>query len=720
MKQNVLQKLNTAQQLLQECKYKESLSTIDNIEFSELDSSNRGEYYLLLGENLLFQGNYNHDYLEKAILIYKFTSNHEKFAYAKYLRGWQYQFKGDLIKAKEYLLESYISFLRIDNLPKCARVLNRLSYVCLLSGDMEQAIENLNKCIKYYSKERDVKKEVVAKNNLALVHFKAGNLSIAHSIYKEEQANYDILDDKSRCVFKLGFSMVHALQGNINTAISLLEDAYDMTNDLMSEKSQYFEYLGKVLLLNHNYKDAETALKKGLGIALGTAPDSCHISQIKRLLGDVYVAIGEFDLAEQVTNEALAVAGKINEQVEIAACYRIFALLEIHRGNNNKAKDWFQKAYDLFNMISSRYELAITRYLACTSELYSRSEKMAMLFMALEYFKSEKITHYIDKIDHELDQTTKIISKLQRKIPCSSKSNISCPKIITVNKDMKKLLELAENVAQSEMTVFLTGDTGTGKDLLARYIHYHSERPGRFVSVNATAIPNDMIEAELFGYRKGAFTGADIDKPGLFEEAHNGTFYLNEIADATLEFQAKLLEVLETHHVRRLGENKNRSVKFRLIAATNQDLKQQMDKNKFRIDLYHRLNEIPINLPSLNERTEDISALVQYFLKESGFDISSNGTASDIKYLIDILSGYNWDGNIRQLKAELNHLLLISNGKVKEMITHAQHNFVNAEEESELVMALNSAEGNKSKAARILGLHESTFRYRLRKQKDNF
>ena len=158
---------------------------------------------------------------------------------------------------------------------------------------------------------------------------------------------------------------------------------------------------------------------------------------------------------------------------------------------------------------------------------------------------------------------------------------------------------MARNIAPSDMAVLLTGPSGVGKDLLAKYIHHYSGRTGRFILVNTPAIPDDMVESELFGHKRGAFTGADADKTGLIEEAEGGTLYLNEIGDASPKLQAKLLDVLESKKFRRLGETKARRVDFRIIAATNHNLEELIRQQRFRADLFHRLNQANLDLPAL-------------------------------------------------------------------------------------------------------------------------
>jgi len=222
-----------------------------------------------------------------------------------------------------------------------------------------------------------------------------------------------------------------------------------------------------------------------------------------------------------------------------------------------------------------------------------------------------------------------------------------------------------------------------------------------------------MIESELFGYKKGAYTGADMTKTGLFEEAAGGTFYLNEIADASMEMQAKLLDVLETKTVRRLGECDTRLIDFRLIAATNHDVEQMIRDGRFRPDLYHRLNEIPLALPPLSARPEDIPALVAYFLKLSGVTLDGDGSHAEFDRLTQALSALEWPGNVRELKSQVERLVLVAESNIGRML-----DFLSPDEPSErerLAKLLAQTDWNRSRVAEILGISEGAVRHRMKK-----
>lgn len=431
------------------------------------------------------------------------------------------------------------------------------------------------------------------------------------------------------------------------------------------------------------------------------------MSQIKRLQADCAVATGKFTEAKRHATEALTVGEKIGQRLEIAACWRVFGQVAAHEQNRDEARDWFRKSIDMFNQISARYELAVARYAAASSEMFERSEAVAMLYLAKEYCEAEQVAPYIEKINSSL-------AKLEPRKAAPRPSADSTNAVITRNKRMLSTLDLAAHVAPTTMTVLLTGETGTGKDLLAQWIHEKSARTGRFVSQNFAALPSQLAESELFGYKRGAFTGAASEKPGLFEAADGGTFFLNEIAEAPLELQAKLLEVIETRRLRRLGETTDRSVDIRMIAATNHDLAKAVRENRFRADLYHRLNEINITLPPLADRMEDIPDLIAHFVRHDIGKEFSNGDASTLERLTMIVSAHSWPGNVRELRTFIRKLLVIAENELSRLPEIAQDQLP-LTDESQLVRILEQNDWNQSRAAEMLGVSEGTIRKRIRR-----
>jgi DNA-binding NtrC family response regulator len=300
--------------------------------------------------------------------------------------------------------------------------------------------------------------------------------------------------------------------------------------------------------------------------------------------------------------------------------------------------------------------------------------------------------------------------------------------IVAVSDKMQQVLGLVERVAPNNATVLLGGESGVGKDLIARAIHEHSHRAtGPFVKINSTAIPENLLESELFGYEKGAFSGAVSSKPGKFELADKGTLFLDEIGDVPAATQVKLLRVLQEREFERLGGTKTLKVDVRLIAATNRDLRSAIEQKTFREDLYYRLNVVAIDIPPLREHKEDIPALVQFFLER--FAKESSQTVKTISpAAMKLLTDFDWPGNIRELEnAILRSVTLARGGTLEPSDIHldtarlpANHNSflppgVSLEQwEQQMIReALRRSNGNKSQAARLLGISRNALRYRL-------
>ncbi len=229
--------------------------------------------------------------------------------------------------------------------------------------------------------------------------------------------------------------------------------------------------------------------------------------------------------------------------------------------------------------------------------------------------------------------------------------------------EIKKMLE---KVAPTESRVLITGQNGTGKELVARWIHEKSNRAdGPMVEVNCAAIPAELIESELFGHKKGSFTGAIADRPGKFEQANGGTLFMDEIGDMSLDAQAKVLRALQESKITRVGDNKEIKVDVRVLAATNKDLRTEIAEGRFREDLYHRLAVIVVKVPSLNERRDDIPLLIEHFNRRIADDYG-HPTKTFTPEAIKALQDYNWTGNIRELANVIERLFILSDQTVSE------------------------------------------------------
>ncbi|MEW6412452.1 MAG: sigma 54-interacting transcriptional regulator [Candidatus Zixiibacteriota bacterium] len=715
--------LERAEQLVLARNFAEALKILQPIDLSQLSEKDRALCDLLTSEAALGAGNPSlvRD-LEAAIEFYRFHPDTSKFARAKYALGWSLTNQVDFVGAQEALLEAYTNFLRYRDLKGIAKSLNRLACVAHHMGDIEAAVDGLEKALRLYRSLNDAEGTASIAANLPLPLLRTGRLKEALTKCIESAPVLEKSPQRMKIVFYLVSAMPHAHWGNSDDALKIIRQVQPLLEQYPLERISYYHYLGWIHLLGDNYARAAEILQKGSELAEELYPGQLVFTAGERLLAEAYICAGRYDDAADIAQPLFTTVSKMTERVEIAACYRIFARIDLHRKKLETARSWFERAIDLFYVIKSRYELAVTRYMAACSDLYDLDESIRLLLQAREYFRSEDVEPYLQKIEKELVRLSQPVKKSKsttHAVRIDGHGNIvDCPDIIADSAIMLDLIKYAQNVAASELSVLLTGETGTGKDILAKYIHFHSKRPGRFISVNAAAIPDTMVESELFGYAKGAFTNADQSKPGLFEMADRGTFFLDEIADTSPSFQAKLLEVIETRSVRRLGETLPRPVDFRLIAATNQDLSSRIENREFREDLFHRLNQLQLHLPPLRERTLDLLALIRYFMRTSGLIIEEGEASKRLEELSEVLAAHDWPGNVRQLRAEINRLVLESGRDIRQMLTLARKAARGRNEYNELLRALDFANGNQSLAARSLGIPESTLRYRLKKYRN--
>lgn len=281
---------------------------------------------------------------------------------------------------------------------------------------------------------------------------------------------------------------------------------------------------------------------------------------------------------------------------------------------------------------------------------------------AFDYIsKPPDLNRLLNTVRNALDKKTLVVENkmLKKKI---SKNH----QIIGESQAIKQIINMIDKVAATDARVLITGSNGTGKELVAHQIHDKSERNNALlVEVNCAAIPTELIESELFGHVKGAFTSAIKDKPGKFEMADNGTIFLDEIGDMSLSAQAKVLRALQENVITRVGAEKDIKVNVRVVAATNKDLKKEISEGRFREDLYHRLAVILIKVPSLNDRREDIPLLIDYFVDKITNEQGGSKKTFSVK-AIQMLQAYDWTGNIRELRNVVERLLILGGNEISE------------------------------------------------------
>ncbi len=388
-----------------------------------------------------------------------------------------------------------------------------------------------------------------------------------------------------------------------------------------------------------------------------------------------------------------------------------------------------------------------------TAEASMKNAVEAMKRGAYDYITKPFDMDVIDAIIEKIDKAREITSQVSL-LKEELKDRYQLEKTIIGNSQaMREIYKTIGKVAPSDITVLIQGESGTGKELIARAIHFNSKRLGKpFIAINCAAIPKELLESELFGFEKGAFTGAVERKLGKFEQANGGTIFLDEIGDMPLDLQAKILRVLQEKEVTRTGGNQSISVDTRIVAATNQDLEERVREKAFREDLFYRLNVVPIHLVALRERKEDIPLLVEYFLGKtcSEMEFPQKQCTPDA---LSLLSSYNWPGNVRELENTLKRAVILSSdplltvddfsglkthtasparsedlslealvemklrsslGNLERMETGDLYSFILEQMERPLIrFVLEKTRGNQVKAAEILGINRNTLRKKI-------
>ncbi len=352
---------------------------------------------------------------------------------------------------------------------------------------------------------------------------------------------------------------------------------------------------------------------------------------------------------------------------------------------------------------------------------------------AFDYMSKPVVTdELLFRVERALD-TYRLVEKnarLERRL-----KNEGLDAIVGETPALREVFRLIEKIAPTHSTVLIRGESGTGKELVARAIHRKSQRaPKAFFALNCAALPENLLESELFGHERGAFTGADSRKIGLFEAASNSTLFLDEIGDLTLPLQGKILRVLQEREIRRVGGNETIPIDVRVVTATHRDLEAMMKAGQFREDLFYRLNVIPIHLPPLRDRVPDIPALVNRFVEKANASHGMGVTSVDPE-VIDLLCRYSWPGNIRQLESVVERAVLLSEGnriiptdlpleiRLKTWEASKPYGFeipsegidIEEFERQIIIQAMERTGWVIAKGARLLGLTYRTLQYRLEK-----
>lgn len=631
-------------------------------------------------------------------------------------------------EAEQAFRDAESLFRRLDLLEGQARALNSLAGIYFKQHDLKNALNVLADALEIAHKLNDTAKIALMTGNIGRIHLFSGNLQSAKAHLRTNIELSRALRDHAetaRALMSYAYACIQSghyaeADATLSDAVSPLRQSGDKRDEVM-----YYSYVGELRRRMGLLEDSKEVLTHSLRLSEQSLPDSGLTARVMRQLAETNLALREYKTARQLALKAITVMEETPNTGDLAGLHRILAMIAEAETQIDTAKEYWLKAIELARHSGVRFEEAEVLFFAGCSSSIPVNKRVLHLIRAEEYFAQSAHTTMIDRIGEALEQTNqrKIAGSDQAgKLQSNSDFLTRCPAVERVKQQIVLI------GSRSNLPVLLTGETGVGKDQMARFFH-SQVRPGTpFVSINCAGVPDSLLESELFGYRRGAFTDAREDKAGLFVAANGGVLFLDEIGDMPLHLQAKLLGVLERREVTPLGGTVPVKLDISLICATNRDLTSLVESGQFRRDLYFRICDGDIHyIPALRERKEDIPLLLDLFitngtLGQRGFKVSAE--------LLQTFLAYHWPGNVRELYNKVKRLEAqaeeLGNGDLVElarpMFTNTaavQHtSFFDRIEQFErqlLTDALLATKGNKSEAARLLGIHEATVRSKIKR-----
>lgn len=641
-----------------------------------------------------------------------------------------------------------------------ARILTMLGFLARSKGQLNRAKDCLLRAADLCRAASDAYGEAAARLNLGIVRYQSGgfvdaarSISRALAIFKRIGWRLGVC----RCFLALG--NVERFRRNLKSA----KDQYERAGALAKregysrEEALAYEYTGDLRREQDDLDGAERCYASSLRIARDIAPDGDIVVEVHRRLGELYLCRGAYRESLVSLEHGYTLAQKLVERIEEGLILRTMGRVLHALGKIEHGREAFERAIQLLTGADTGFELAITHLqfaeilLGVSGEhdgpkddsvanALDVAEARRHLIEASHLFHGMDAPYWQSRVDRLLAPSALRIRTLENAYISRARGMDSVeiaftPEFVvfdTLAGISHTLLEVWRQVqfaARAPWPVLITGETGTGKELIARLIHRLSERGKRpFIALNCATIPDHLFESEFFGHRRGCFTGASADRRGILEEANGGTLFLDEVGELTPLQQAKLLRVLQESRIRRLGENAEREIDVRVLSATNHDLDQKLTNASFRKDFYYRINAEHIHLPPLREHPDDIVPLVAFFLcgdGKRGMDRIRIESAA-----LKCLQNYSWPGNVRELFSVLERVWHISGGNeitidmLPERIVGSRFDAMqppggqsmNGNRGEEILRkALDLCNGNKTAAARWLGVSRGTLYKELRR-----
>ena len=681
-----------------------------------------------------------------------------------FIRGFAKYFLGNLSGSMEDLEVSYSTYRYFGNVFEAARVSNFLGVIYLKSSEYRDAEKWLLKTLKYYRKMNQKLKQSMVLLNLGICGYKTGNYQVAAGYL---QKSLDLSTEGGWFDFQslanIALGNVCRLTRDFETARKHLHAAYNQAQQLQMrrEEALALEFLGDVYRDEGRPDEARRFYKRALAIALDIAPEGDIVMEVERRLGECFDLEGEPDKASEHLTNALQMARVQGDRFEEGVTLRAMAETTLDLGDISGALETITQSVDLLDEIGAKHEMAISllrrgelRLLHAT-KILSREELIArgaeldeawedatraldLLLRVDVPWWTEKARNLAERVSFQKSALEK--EKQEARIKPGRGGGYQAPNIIIHTSGiMRDMLQLCDMFAAGEDPVLICGETGTGKELVARRIHAQSPRRDKpLVTVNVAAIAPTMFEREFFGHVRGSFSGAERDSLGFAASADGGTLFLDEIGELPRDMQPKLLRLIQDGTYQALGDPKTRRTNIRLVAATNADLGEMVEKGEFRSDLYYRLKVLELNVPPVRRRRDDILPLLRHFLS-----MAAGRPVEPIEYFsgasLDRLLEYTWPGNVREvamvarraamemkikgrvrLDLGVDQDAIVLTGPDRRMLpaaTRAVNGFGGAgkAERARILMALEECGGNRNAAARKLGVGRSTLYRRMEK-----
>jgi len=632
---------------------------------------------------------------------------------------------GELQNARDLYEQALALYRRLGEDHSAARLRNDLGLIHKNLCEWDISVSHFNAALDTFRGLGRYAETALPLLNLGIVFQKCGEWQRSLDHYREaERVFRQVADPLGLTRAAIGMGNVARLQRRFSDAERTFTEALEGARRQSARREEVLalEFLGELEFDRDRPEAALARYEEALAIAERMAPDGDLIVELERRRAEALGSMGRLEEAERSLERAIRLARASDDRLEFAVAHRVAGQLAMAAGRREPALERWREAARLLAACRERFELGRT-WLALGRASGVPEDSRRHLIRASAIFGELESPHWLEIAEEEL---RRVIESPRGREPVAPGSLLGrrhrAPSLVANSQAMQRVETLARRAAATELTVLITGETGTGKELIARTIHTMSGRADRpFLAVNCGGFRADLALSQLFGHRKGAFTGAHADGVGLVEAAHGGTLFLDEVGELPADVQVTLLRFLESGEYLRLGETQVRRADVRLIAATNRELRGQ-GTGGLRADLVFRLDEIGIRLPALRERPDDILPLAHHFLSfYGGLDGPKLGREAE-----SLLRSYPWPGNVRELENVMKRIAALHRDDEVMDIDTLMPFLSRAEEapsgpkrpddeRAAIVSAWERSDGNKSRAATLLGVSRKTLYARLKR-----